>query len=89
VSLSPVSLHANESQNENLDKENEGKISVASLSNKPGIADTLNTQVERAEKLLKRGAYLHYYGAEGMDTADINSALESIKDLISEYRDSF
>ncbi|KIY65567.1 beta-tubulin 2 [Cylindrobasidium torrendii FP15055 ss-10] len=62
------------------------KRSATGLSNTTAIQELFTRTLETFSAMYKRGAFLHWYTGEGMDTMEFSEAESNCQDLIAEYQ---
>jgi len=65
-------------------------LSLLKLSNHTEVADCLlNHLVEKCSRLLKRRFFVHWYTDEGMHEEEFENAVNTVKDVIDFYKETF
>jgi tubulin alpha len=62
--------------------------SLLAISNTTAIAETLSRVGTNYDKMLAKGAFIHWYTGEGLDKSEFAAAREDLTALQSDYRDA-
>ncbi|KAJ3876882.1 beta-tubulin 2 [Lentinula edodes] len=62
------------------------KLAATALSNSTAVQELFTRTLGAFSAMYKRGAFLHWYTGEGMDTMEFSEAESNTQDLIAEYQ---